>query len=679
MDIFGTDRSSAHDGTSEADSIFSRGGSDTVRGSGGRDTIRGGDGHDTLSGGSGDDVIYGRSWSDADGGASGIAASVLTNIGSGAVSLVAAPGDDGFVYGLNKDTGVVSRIDVSTGAATTFLNVPDSEFSDGGEQGVLNIAFHPDYANNGRFFLYLVNADGDVEVREYSRSGDPAVANPTMVQSIITIGHPGETNHNGGAMAFGPDGMLYLGVGDGGGGNDPGENAQDKNELLGKILRLDIDGDDFGDTERNYAIPVDNAFVGASGADEIWATGVRNPWRLSFDPETGDLYVGDVGQGAREEVDYVASGTGAGLNFGWDFREGFVDGPSEGGTGPFTDPIVDYGRGVGQSITGGVVYRGSGGLSGSYFYADFVSGRLFSLHVVDGVAEDVIERTDAVSGAEIGNITSFGTDAAGRLYVVTYGGDIVVLTPASTAGDGRDSISGGTGDDKLFGGEGDDTLRGDDGNDTLSGGAGSDTLNGGDGRDIASYAEKSDRVVVTLDGPNDVTVLVRGVGEDTIRRAEGVAGGSGRDRLTGDGAANVLQGGDGRDVLRGGGGNDTIEGGRGNDTVTGGSGSDRFVFRSTPDGYMDTITDFTSGSDRLVLHQSIFAELDRDSDGTIANAQFHASSAGVAHDRSDRIIYDTSDGRLSYDADGNRSGAAVHIATLRDGPALSAGDVFVIV
>ncbi|MEO7222556.1 MAG: PQQ-dependent sugar dehydrogenase [Devosia sp.] len=677
MDVFGTDSSATHNGTSAADSVFARGGSDTVRGLGGNDTIRGGDGHDTLSGGSGNDWIYGHSSSNADGGASGIVARTLTNLGSGAVSMASAPGDAGFIYGLNKDSGVISRNDIATGAKTVFLDVPQDQFADGGEQGVLNVAFHPDYASNGRFFIYMVTEGGDIEVREYARSGNLAIANPAMVQSIISIAHPGQSNHNGGAMAFGPDGMLYLGVGDGGGGNDPGENAQDKNELLGKILRIDIDGDDFaGDATRNYAIPDSNPFVGASGLDEIFALGVRNPWRMSFDTATGDLYVGDVGQGAREEVDYLAGGTGAGTNFGWDFLEGFIGGPSSGGSGPFTDPIIDYGRDVGQSITGGVVYRGTGGLSGAYFYADFGSGRLFSLRVVDGEVEDAIERTAQVSGADIGSITSFGTDATGRMYVVTYGGDIVLLTPTTTAGDGNDSLRGGDGNDRLFGGIGDDTLRGDDGNDTLMGEAGNDTLSGGNGRDFASYGEKKVAVVVTLNGSDDGIATVGGATEDTLRRIEGVIGGWVGDRLTGDGGANALEGRDGRDVLKGGGGNDTIEGGNGSDTATGGSGSDQFVFGALDRG-VDTVTDFTIGSDRLVFDRWIF--FDRDADGTIADAQFHASSAGVAHDRSDRLIYDTDSGRLYFDADGNRSTASrVHIATLRDAPVLSGDDVFIV-
>ena len=584
MEIFGTDASAIHNGTAGADRIVALAGSDSVRGGAGNDTIQGGDGHDVLRGGTGNDVIYGHSPGDGDVHAGRITATVLTNIGGGAVALVTAPGEDGFVYGVNKDSGIVSRIDIATGAKAVFLDIPQNSFLGDGERGVLNIAFHPDYASNGRLFVYLTNSDGDIEVREYARSG----ATATLVQSIITIPHPGESNHNGGAMQFGPDGYLYLGTGDGGGGNDPDNNAQNKGVLLGKILRLDVDHDDFGDTERNYAIPDDNAFVGVDGADEIWALGLRNPWRISFDPATGDLYIGDVGQGAREEVDYVAAGTPAGLNFGWDFREGTVPGPSGGGGGPFAEPIIDYDRDVGQVITGGVVYRGAGGLAGAYFYADFGSGRLFTLRVVNGAVEDAIERTAQVTGADISNITSFGTDASGRMYVVTIGGDIVLLTPSTTAGDGNDSIRGGDGDDKLLGGYGRDTIGGDDGRDTLVGGTG-------------------------------------------------------------------------RDIL------------------TGGEGSDRFKFVGAPGSGVDKITDFGHGNDRLVFDRSIFTRLHRDGDGTIENAQFYASSSGMAHDRSDRIVYDTDNGRLYYDADGDHAGAAVHIATLSGHPALSAGDVFVIV
>src|SRR5690606_5055251 len=256
------------------------------------------------------------------------------------------PGDPGFLYFVEKGTGVIWRVDASTGARTTFLDIPQGDFNADGEQGVLGLAFHPDYAANGRFFVYLADAQGDIQVREYSRSADPAVAN-TASTLIIEIERPGSaTNHIGGWIGFSPeDGYLYFAPGDGGGSGDPSNNAQNLEVLHGKIIRIDADGPDpfpadphryyaiphdnpFGggsgdpsnnaqnlevlhgkisridvdgpdaftaDPLRNYAIPDDNPFVGVDGADEIWAYGLRNPWRMAFDPRNGDLYIGDVG------------------------------------------------------------------------------------------------------------------------------------------------------------------------------------------------------------------------------------------------------------------------------------------------------------------------------------------------------------------------------------------------
>ena len=313
--IIGTNATQTLNGTNGLDTIQGLGGSDRISGLGGDDTISGGDGSDTINGGDGDDTIFGHSAADRNPSSGHITASLLTDVGSGAVLVTGAPGDEGFVYALRKDVGDVIRIDTATGAQSTFLDIPAAHFAAGGERGVLGLAFHPGYEANGRFFVFLTNTAGNLEVREYARAGNPAAADPSVVETTITIPHPTFANHNGGALAFGPDGYLHVSTGDGGGANDPNGNAQNTNVLLGKILRIDVDGDDFpADPSRNYAIPDDNPFAGSTpGADEIWAYGLRNPWRISFDALTGDLYIGDVGQSAREEVNFEAAGGRGGL------------------------------------------------------------------------------------------------------------------------------------------------------------------------------------------------------------------------------------------------------------------------------------------------------------------------------------------------------------------------------
>ena len=434
---------------------------------------------------------------------------------------------------------------------------------------MLGLAFHPDYDTNGRFFVYLTNEAGDCEIREYQRQpGDPPTADPVYVQTIITIPHPSNTNHNGGSICFGPDGNLYVSVGDGGGSNDLSNNAQNLDVLLGKILRIDVDSDDFaGDPERNYAIPADNPFAGAvDGADEIWDYGLRNPWRISFDPLTGDLYIGDVGQGAREEVDFEPAGSDGGVNYGWKLREGFIEGPGWPPPGPvdLTDPIDDYDRTVGRSITGGYVYRGPApGLEGAYFYADFVSDRLFTLRVVDGVAEDVIDRTDQIVGADLSSISSFGTDNAGNLYAVSIDGGIYRLDPSTAAGDGADTIAGAAGNDEIYGGAG---------NDLLDGGADNDTLAGGSGVDTASYAGAVAGVTVALSTAGAQNT--GGDGTDTLSSIENLTGSSFADTLSGTAGDNTVSGGGGGDNVKGFAGNDVLNGEAGDDTLNGGATND---------------------------------------------------------------------------------------------------------
>ena len=448
--------------------------------------ISGGDGGNIIFGTDADDVIYGHSVADVGPNVGQILATAVATGFSSPVFASSAPGDPNRLYVVEKDLGRIVLLDLSTGTRSTFLSIPTSQLSTGGEQGLLSVAFHPDYAANGRFFVNLVNANGDVEVRSYTRSaGNPDVANAAGT-TVIIVPHPGQTNHNGGTVAFGPDGFLYVSIGDGGGGGDPGENAQNINSLLGKILRLDVNGDAFpGDTARNYAIPNGNPFVGVSGADEIWAYGLRNPWRISFDSATGNLYIADVGQSAREEIDFQPAGVG-GRNYGWDTREGtlFFEGPN---SPEFVDPIFEYPRSLGQSVTGGYVYHGPApGLQGAYLFADFLSNRVWSLRVENGNAVDAIERTGQIvtGGAPLSQLASFGVDGNGALYAISLSGSIYRLAPSAAAGDGNDTISGAGGNDFIAGGIGNDVIDGGTGDDSLSGGPGADRLTGGVGADL---------------------------------------------------------------------------------------------------------------------------------------------------------------------------------------------------
>ena len=235
---------------------------------------------------------------------------------------------------------------------TPFLDIT-SLVSAGGERGLLGTAFHPSYANNGMLFVNYTDINGDTVIARYTVSVNPNLADPNSAFILLTITQP-FGNHNGGQLQFGPDGYLYIGMGDGGSGGDPLNNGQDIHTLLGAMLRLDVDHG------MPYAIPPGNPYVFSDGLDEIWAIGLRNPWRFSFDRETGDLYIGDVGQNLWEEIDYHAAGTPGGVNFGWRCREGTHDYSFFGDclTAELTDPIAEYSRAEGRSVTGGFVYRG---------------------------------------------------------------------------------------------------------------------------------------------------------------------------------------------------------------------------------------------------------------------------------------------------------------------------------
>jgi len=271
----------------------------------------------------------------------------------------------------------------------------------GGEQGLLSVAFHPNYAKNRRFYVNYTDLKGDTRVVEY----ESLAGGPELVRELLAVDQP-YPNHNGGQLAFGPDGLLYLGLGDGGGAFDPEDRSQDLGTRLGKLLRLDVDRPD---------------------ADwEVAAYGLRNPWRFSFDRDTGDLYIGDVGQDRWEEVDFVPRGTDGLLNFGWDVYEGEerLEDKELSGEGELVEPIAVYGHDVGCSITGGFVYRGGDlpGLRGRFLYGDYCSGTIWSLRVEGGKATDV--RREPVG---LPQLTSFGEDRDGELYLVAQTGSVFRL------------------------------------------------------------------------------------------------------------------------------------------------------------------------------------------------------------------------------------------------------------
>jgi hypothetical protein len=353
------------------------------------------------------------------------------------VFLAPVPDGSGRVF-VVQQAGLIRILNPATGATAgaPFLNVTTQTTTDG-ERGLLGFATAPDFAASGTFYVFLTNLAGSLEIRRYrTLPGNRDQADPASADLLLSIPHPGFSNHNGGWIGFGPDGFLYIATGDGGGSGDPFNNGQNRNSLLGKLLRIDVASDAFpADPDRDYAIPAGNPFAAGGGAAEVWAFGLRNPFRNSFDPATGQLWIGDVGQNAREEIDLMRSSDG-GANFGWNLVEGtvnFAGSPQPG----FTLPVAEYAHGTGpregNSVTGGYVYRGPvEGLRGQYIFGDFVRGNLWSFPISrislgSTLASSQFTLRNAAFTPNLGainNVASFGVDQAGNLYIVDYDGEI---------------------------------------------------------------------------------------------------------------------------------------------------------------------------------------------------------------------------------------------------------------
>jgi glucose/arabinose dehydrogenase len=328
-----------------------------------------------------------------------------------------------------EQAGRIRIVRSGTVAPTPFLDV-SARISSGGERGLLGLAFHPAYESNGRFYVDYTDLAGNTVLSEFTAStSEPDIAFASSERVLLRIVQP-YANHNGGALAFGPDGFLYIATGDGGSGGDPGNRAQSLATRLGKLLRIDVDT---RTGSLRYGVPRTNPFVGRYGLDEIWALGLRNPWRFSFDRTTGDLWIGDVGQSGWEEIDRATrtSGGGRGRNFGWRILEGRACykpavGCSMSGKTP---PIAVYSHSLGCAVTGGYVYRGAGSpiLRGAYLFGDYCSGRIWSLTAAGPSVQT--PRLLLSSGRAI---ASFGEDEAGEIYIADLAaGEIlrVVATP----------------------------------------------------------------------------------------------------------------------------------------------------------------------------------------------------------------------------------------------------------
>lgn len=334
---------------------------------------------------------------------------------------------------VEKD-GKIVILNRRTGERSDFLNICKLIKIKMNEQGLLGLAFSDDYLQSGKLYVYYTNKVGDSEICRFTAHGPNMMqCDPTSRELILSIKQSAR-NHNGGWIGFGPDGYLYIATGDGGAGNDPKNHGQDLSTHLGKILRIDVS------SAEGYTVPEDNPFIGVAGAKpEIYAYGLRNPWRCSWDKKTNDFYIADVGQNHWEEINFVAAGKGKGANFGWRLREGLLSTPKKnvGGSRPngCVDPIYVYKHGnkfnEGISVTGGYVYRGPiESLQGKYFFADYGNPRIWSIEVKDGKASNFTDWTEQLKPAHgsITQISSFAEDYDGNLLIISISGNIYKLT-----------------------------------------------------------------------------------------------------------------------------------------------------------------------------------------------------------------------------------------------------------
>jgi len=350
---------------------------------------------------------------------------ILSLVGNFAspVYLTAAPGDTQRLFVVEQN-GRVLVLHHDTVQSRPFLDIR-GQIAAGGERGLLSLAFDPQYDTNGRFFVYFTDSNGNIRIVRYNVSSDRDSADEATADTILKVPHPQNANHNGGQLQFGPDNMLWAGTGDGGYAGDTGGNGQNKHALLGKLLRLDVSG------ASGYTNPTDNpGNADTSFAPQVWSYGLRNPWRFSFDRQTGDLYIGDVGQNRYEEVDLAPTAVqrGRGVNFGWNIMEGMHCYPNDPCTAVGQLPVVEYPHFGGTcSITGGYVYGGSAlpALVGNYFYADFCDGSVYGIRYPGST--NPVNWTSLLSPGP--NISSFGQDARGELYILQLDGAVWRIIP----------------------------------------------------------------------------------------------------------------------------------------------------------------------------------------------------------------------------------------------------------